>query len=105
MSTQRGNVTRSRPQKHQNTVAFKNDKYGQTHQTKMLNAMKLSSLCSKCEGIIQWKIKFKKYKPLTVPAKCIKCEEKTVKSAYHNICSNCSENLNVCAKCGENFSE
>ncbi|PRD20787.1 UNVERIFIED_CONTAM: C9orf85 [Trichonephila clavipes] len=147
MSTQRGNVARSRPQKYQNRVAFKNDKYGQTPQTKVLNAMKLTSLCSKCEGIIQWKIKFKKYKPLTVPAKCIqtchinewlglewqqakkyetkhlvanltsttraksrlpiciKCEEKTVKSAYHNICSNCSENLNVCAKCGENFSE
>ncbi|GFQ89518.1 uncharacterized protein C9orf85 homolog [Trichonephila clavata] len=105
MSTQRGNNTRSRPQKYKNTVAFRNDKYGENEHTKMLNSIKLKSLCPKCEAVIQWKIKFKKYKPLTVPSKCIKCEEKTVRSAYHNICTNCSENLNVCAKCGENFSK
>ncbi|GFU37036.1 uncharacterized protein C9orf85 homolog [Nephila pilipes] len=103
MSTQRGNVTRTRSQKHKNSFAFQNNKYDKSKQTQMLNDMKLTSLCSKCEAIIAWKIKYNRYKPLTVPAKCIKCEEKTIKSAYHNVCKNCSENLNLCAKCAEKF--
>lgn len=35
MSSQKGNVSRSRGQKHQNAVAFKNDKYGATAQVKV----------------------------------------------------------------------
>lgn len=35
MSSQKGNVSRSRGQKHQNTFAFKNDKYGATVQVKV----------------------------------------------------------------------
>lgn len=35
MSSQKGNVSRSRGQKHQNTFAFKNDKHGATIQLKV----------------------------------------------------------------------
>lgn len=35
MSSQKGNVSRSRGQKHQNTTAFKNDKHGATVQLKV----------------------------------------------------------------------
>lgn len=35
MSSQKGNVSRSRGQRHQNTVAFKNDRYGATAQVKV----------------------------------------------------------------------
>lgn len=35
MSSQKGNVSRSRGQRHQNTVAYKNDKYGATVQVKV----------------------------------------------------------------------
>lgn len=35
MSSQKGNVSRSRGQKHQNAAAFKNDKYGATVQVKV----------------------------------------------------------------------
>lgn len=35
MSSQKGNVTRSRPQKHQNTFTFKNDKFDKSVQTKV----------------------------------------------------------------------
>lgn len=35
MSSQKGNVSRSRGQKHQNSFAFKNDKYGATAQVKV----------------------------------------------------------------------
>lgn len=35
MSSQKGNVSRSRGQRHQNTFGFKNDKYGATAQVKV----------------------------------------------------------------------
>lgn len=38
MSSQKGNVTRSRGQKHQNISAFRNDKYGATVQVKVREA-------------------------------------------------------------------
>nr|KAF6483389.1 hypothetical protein HJG63_001950 [Rousettus aegyptiacus] len=36
MSSQKGNVARSRPQRHQNTFSFKNDKFDKSVKTKML---------------------------------------------------------------------
>ena len=35
MSSQKGNVARSRPQRHQNTFSFKNDKFDKSVQTKV----------------------------------------------------------------------
>lgn len=35
MSSQKGNVSRSRGQKHQNSAAYRNDKYGMTVQVKV----------------------------------------------------------------------
>ncbi|XP_033296074.1 uncharacterized protein C9orf85 homolog isoform X2 [Orcinus orca] len=35
MSSQKGNVARSRPQRHQNTFSFKNDKFDKSVQTKL----------------------------------------------------------------------
>lgn len=35
MSSQKGNVSRSRGQRHQNSVGYKNDKYGATVQVKV----------------------------------------------------------------------
>ncbi|KAL1420963.1 hypothetical protein MTO96_004330 [Rhipicephalus appendiculatus] len=100
MSTQPGNVSRSRPQKHQNATAFKNTLHDTTVQTKKILNLKIENVCARCKDIIEWKIKYKKYKPLTVPRKCVKCEGKTVKSAYHIACSACAERLKICAKCG-----
>lgn len=39
MSSQKGNVSRSRGQKHQNTTAYKNDKYGASAQVKVLKSI------------------------------------------------------------------
>ncbi|XP_077556921.1 uncharacterized protein C9orf85 homolog [Haemaphysalis longicornis] len=100
MSTQPGNVSRSRPQKHQNSTAFKNTLHDTSVQTKKILNLKIANVCTRCKDIIEWKIKYKKYKPLTVPKKCVKCEGKTVKSAYHIMCSGCAERLKLCAKCG-----
>lgn len=43
MSSQKGNVSRSRGQKHQNATAFKNDKYGASVQVKVSIVLKCLS--------------------------------------------------------------
>ncbi|XP_022909400.2 uncharacterized protein C9orf85 homolog [Onthophagus taurus] len=99
MSTQKGNNTRSRPQKHQNKSSFKNSLHDTSHRTKFINNIQVSDVCTRCKDVIEWKIKYKKYKPLTQPKKCVKCEQKTVRKAYHVMCRDCGKKLSVCTKC------
>ncbi|XP_054905094.1 uncharacterized protein C9orf85 homolog [Poeciliopsis prolifica] len=101
MSSQKGNVSRSRAQKHQNSTAFKNDKYGATAQVKKANSKIHDGLCQHCKGVLEWKVKYNKYKPLTQPKKCVKCSQKTVRDAYHIVCKPCSLLLEICCKCGK----
>ncbi|XP_017762761.1 PREDICTED: uncharacterized protein C9orf85 homolog [Eufriesea mexicana] len=101
MSTQKGNCNRLRPQKHQNQTAFKNDLHDKSNKTKFINSIDVKHVCERCKKIIEWKIKYKKYKPLKTPAKCIKCEQRTIKHAYHNMCLSCATQYEVCAKCGD----
>ncbi|XP_056149057.1 uncharacterized protein C9orf85 homolog [Lampris incognitus] len=101
MSSQKGNVNRSRSQKHQNSTAFRNDKYGATVQVKKAKSKIHDGLCQHCKGVLEWKIRYNKYKSLTQPRKCVKCSQKTVKDAYHIICKPCSLQLELCAKCGK----
>ncbi|XP_041643312.1 uncharacterized protein C9orf85 homolog [Cheilinus undulatus] len=101
MSSQKGNVSRSRGQKHQNTSAFKNDKYGASVHVKRANSKVHDGLCQHCKGVLEWKVKYNKYKSLTQPKKCVKCSQKTVKDAYHIICKPCSLQLEICCKCGK----
>ncbi|XP_043967112.1 uncharacterized protein C9orf85 homolog [Gambusia affinis] len=101
MSSQKGNVSRSRAQKHQNSIAFKNDKYGATAQVKKANSKIHDGLCQHCKGVLEWKVKYNKYKPLTQPKKCVKCCQKTVRDAYHIVCKLCSLQLEICCKCGK----
>ena len=51
MSSQRGNVSRTRKQKHTNTISFKNNKHGETPKTKALNGLQVFHL----SVFIQWK--------------------------------------------------
>lgn len=102
MSSQKGNCSRSRGQKHQNATAFKNDKYGASVQVKKAKAKIHDGLCQRCKDVLEWKVKYNKYKPLTQPRKCVKCLQKTVKDAYHIICKPCALKLELCAKCGKN---
>ncbi|KTF98740.1 hypothetical protein cypCar_00014730 [Cyprinus carpio] len=101
MSSQTGNVSRSRGQKHQNVTAFKNDKYGASEQVKKAKSKAHDGLCQHCKDVLEWKVKYNKYKPLTQPRKCVKCLQKTVKDAYHIICKPCALKLELCAKCGK----
>ncbi|GAM27786.1 hypothetical protein SAMD00019534_109620, partial [Acytostelium subglobosum LB1] len=56
-------------------------------------------LCYTCHQTIEWRKRYRKYKPLTVAAKCCSCGEKNVKRAYHQLCDECAEEQQVCAKC------
>ncbi|XP_023934354.1 uncharacterized protein C9orf85 homolog [Bicyclus anynana] len=99
MSCSRGNINRNRPQKHQNRTVFKNNLHDTSKKTKILNNLEVTGVCERCKEIIEWKIKYKKYKTLTAPRKCVGCEQKSVKYAYHVLCSNCASEKKKCAKC------
>ncbi|CAL8248715.1 unnamed protein product [Merluccius merluccius] len=101
MSSQKGNASRSRAQKHQNSVAYRNDKYGASVQVKKANSKTHCGLCQRCKEVLEWKVKYNKYKSLTQARKCVKCSQKTVKDAYHIMCKACSIQLELCAKCGK----
>ena len=85
----------NRGQKYQNTVAFKHNK--NSKKTRKILAMPINNLCSKCTEQIEWRKKYRKYKPLTVPAKCTKCLLVKVRDAYHILCDDCA--AECCAKC------
>ncbi|KAG5866485.1 hypothetical protein JTB14_004008 [Gonioctena quinquepunctata] len=102
MSSQKGNTARSRPQKHQNRTAFRNNLHDTSNRTKLVNSIQVSNVCVRCKDIIEWKIKYKKYKPLTQPKTCVKCGQKTVKKAYHVMCGECGKALKACTKCCQN---
>lgn len=45
-------------------------------------------------------MKYRKYKPLTAPRKCNRCEQKAIKAAYRTLCGQCARSADVCAGCG-----
>lgn len=69
MSTRKGGDKRTRSQKHKNEHAFKNNKYDSNSKAKLLSQLKVANVCQKCKDVIEWKIKYDKYKPLTAPRK------------------------------------
>jgi len=103
MSCQKGasGHRRTRGQKHQNITAFKNTLHDTSKRTKKIINTEIAEVCKRCHDVIQWKITYKKYKPLTVPKKCTKCEQKTIKDAYHIVCIPCGQKFDICCKCGK----
>ena len=56
-------------------------------------------LCTKCREKVQWRFQFDKYKPLTKPATCQRCKNKTVHKAYRSLCEPCSTTHKECPAC------
>lgn len=48
---------------------------------------------------IEWRKKYRKYKPLRQPATCNGCHKKTVTAAYHKLCADCAKERRVCPFC------
>ncbi|XP_028406876.1 uncharacterized protein C9orf85 homolog [Dendronephthya gigantea] len=104
MSTRKGD-NKKKAQKYQNVTTFKNNLHDTSKTTKAINNLVVQGVCERCRDIIEWKKKYKKYKPLTAPRKCVKCGQKTVKHAYHTICMKCAVEHGVCEKCGSKGEE
>ena len=68
MSTRGGNNAK-KGQRHQNVSAFKNDLHDTSKLRKQINSLVVGGVCARCREVIEWKKKYKKYKPLTAPKK------------------------------------
>ena len=88
---------KSGPPTHANKFAYTHNRGSKL--TKAILAMPISGLCVACREMVEWRKRFRKYKPLTVAKKCVRCEQKTVKEAYHIICNPCAAQHKICAKC------
>ncbi|KAI3658825.1 hypothetical protein MP638_005831 [Amoeboaphelidium occidentale] len=98
VSTRKGNNKKT-SQKHKNTFSFTHNK--NSKKTKLILSLPIRNLCDRCQQIVEWRKNYRKYKPLTVPKKCVKCEQKKITDAYHIICNDCAHAAGVCAKCTE----
>ena len=102
MSTRAGEEKRKRSQKHQNKSSWNAyNKFKTDPKSKIASGVNVTNCCMKCTEVIEWKIKYGKYKPISQPAKCTKCSEKRVKSAYQILCIPCVQETGSCAKCGQ----
>ncbi|KAJ1902308.1 hypothetical protein LPJ81_003615 [Coemansia sp. IMI 209127] len=86
-------------QKYKNEFAYKHNKGSRT--TKKILDLPVDGLCKRCTDQVVWRKQFRKYKPLTAPKKCVTCDQKKVKKAYHVLCDDCADAKGVCAKCME----
>lgn len=82
---------------HQNTYAFKHNKYSKL-TAKIQNIVECN-LCSRCNEIIEWRKKYRKYKPLTDAAKCVYCKQRNITHAYYKSCGSCCQINQCCTKC------
>uniref|UniRef100_A0A6V3DVU9 Uncharacterized protein n=1 Tax=Heterosigma akashiwo TaxID=2829 RepID=A0A6V3DVU9_HETAK len=100
MSSRRGkSAAKKGAPKHQNEFAFKHNP--NSKKTRKILAMPNVGLCRRCSEKIEWRKKYRKYKPLTQPAVCRFCKQKTVTSAYHSACKPCAKQRRICAFCCE----
>lgn len=82
---------------HANRYAYIHNR--NSRLTREILAMPIGGICPTCRAVLEWRKRFRKYKPLTVPKRCVRCGEKTVKEAYHIICRPCGAKNRACAKC------
>jgi hypothetical protein len=86
------------PPKYANSYAFHHNPASKL--TAHILSLPINDLCPGCVGVIEWRKKYRKYKPLTVMKKCTGCGEKKIKEAYHIICAQCCrKGTGQCAKC------
>lgn len=78
MSTRKGNPSHG-PPAHQNKFAFKHNK--NSRKTEKIISYPIECIyilsnkkgvCSKCRAKLEWRKKYRKYKPLTTPSKWYK---------------------------------
>jgi hypothetical protein len=98
MSLRPGGPAKEKPA-HQNAFAFKHNP--NSKKTRQIHRISHGGLCKRCQEQIEWRKKYRKYKPLKSPSTCNGCKEKTITRAYHTLCDACANEKNVCAKCNK----
>jgi len=83
-----GKKKKGRAPKHQNTFAFQHNP--KSKKTDKILASQNVGVCKRCHEKIEWRKKYRKYKPRTQPGKCNLCFQKNVLAAYHTICTKCT---------------
>ena len=58
---------RTGPPAHANVTAFRHNKHSK--KTQEILKMPISGMCAHCVEVIEWRKKYRKYKPLTAPSK------------------------------------
>ncbi len=85
MSARKGDSTK-RGQRHQNSSAYKAHLHGCPKRKTEALSVAVSGVCGRCKEKVEWRKKYDKYKPLTVPRKwyiftidilCICCMHKS----------------------------
>ena len=59
-------------------------------KTAKIQSSPMDHLCQKCFDQVQWRIDYRKYKPLSVLGKCNYCARKNITKAYRTICDPCA---------------
>lgn len=73
---------------HQNTFAYRHNP--KSKRTDKILASPNVGLCRRCHDKIEWRKKYRKYKPLTQHATCNLCRKRNISAAYHTICDGCA---------------
>jgi len=88
---------------HQNKFAFTHNP--NSRKTKCILSLPNVGVCRRCHDKLEWRKKYRKYKPRTQPGSCNKCHRKNVVAAYHTVCKDCAwkteegTRRRVCAIC------
>ena len=89
--------------KYQNEFAYRHNP--KSKKTKKILESPNEGLCRRCHDKIEWRKKYRKYKPLKRPKTCHGCGLRNVRAAYHTLCSSCASERKVCPFCGILWSE
>lgn len=86
-----GNTTKKkkgRAPRHQNKFAFAHNPASK--KTEKITSMPNIHVCQRCCDKLEWRKKYRKYKPRSQFGTCNGCKNKNVKAAYHTICTKCT---------------
>jgi len=85
---------------HQNSFSYQHNP-GSKKTDKIL-ASPNEGCCQRCFDKIEWRKKYRKYKPLTQPSTCNICKKRNITSAYHTICNGCTTSEQAYARLEQN---
>lgn len=87
-TTSASSKKKGRAPAHQNAFAFHHNP--KSKKTEKILSSPNTGVCQRCYDKIEWRKKYRKYKPRTQPGICNQCQNRTVMAAYHTICTTCT---------------